>query len=128
MNGLCVETVTSGCQCCPVSSYSPAECGEDAFMDATSGGTSPSVSTDIEGACPQCGGEVIYSRTMVPLVDTTATALLAAIVSADDGFAEAAEAIDRGIIDQTTYQRAADRLEDAIAAARNYLENTAERF
>ena len=66
--------------------------------------------------------------TLAPPTDETTTALLAAIVSADEGFAEAAEAIDRGIIDQTTYQRAADRLEDAIAAARNYLENTAERF
>jgi len=66
--------------------------------------------------------------TLAPPTDETTTALLAAIVSADEGFAEAAEAIDRGIIDQTTYQRAADRLEDAIAAARYYLENTAERF
>jgi hypothetical protein len=55
-------------------------------------------------------------------LDTTATALLAAIVSADEGFAEAAEAIDRGIIDQTRYQTAAERLEDAIAAAREYLD------
>jgi hypothetical protein len=61
-------------------------------------------------------------------LDTTATALLAAIVSADEGFCEAAEAIDRGIIDQTRYQTAAERLEDAIAAAREYLQNTAERF
>jgi len=57
-----------------------------------------------------------------PPTDETTTALLAAIVAADEGFAEAAEAIDRGIIDQTTYQTAADRLEDAIAAAREYLD------
>lgn len=128
MNGLCVEVVTSGCRCCPVSSYSPAECGEDVFLAMTSGGTSPSVATDIEGECPKCGGEVTYSQTMVPLADTTATAILAAIVSADEGFAEAAEAINRGIIDQTCYQTAAERLEDAIAAAREYLDFTAERF
>lgn len=54
-------------------------------------------------------------------LDTTATALLAAIVSADEGFAEAAEAVNRGIIGQTRYQTAAERLEDVIAAAREYL-------
>jgi hypothetical protein len=66
--------------------------------------------------------------TLAPPTDETTTALLAAIVAADEGFCEAAEAIDRGIIDQTRYQTAADRLEDAIAAAREYLENTAEGF
>ncbi len=55
-------------------------------------------------------------------IDETATALLAAIVSADEGFCEAAEAVARGIIDQTRYQTAAERLEDAIAAAREYLD------
>jgi hypothetical protein len=59
--------------------------------------------------------------TLSPPTDETTTALLAAIVSADEGFCEAAEAIDRGIIDQTRYQTAAERLEDAIAAARDYL-------
>ena len=53
--------------------------------------------------------------------DETTAALLAAIVAADEGFAEAAEAIRRGIIDQTTYQRAADSLHRAIDAAREYL-------
>ena len=55
-------------------------------------------------------------------LDTTATAILAAIVSADEGFAEAAEAIGRGIIGQARYQTAAERLEDAIEAAREYLD------
>ena len=54
--------------------------------------------------------------------DETTTALLAAIVSADEGFCEAAEAVDRGIIDQTAYQRAADRLHSAIDAAREFLD------
>lgn len=53
--------------------------------------------------------------------ETTTRAILAAIVAADEGFAEAAEAIDRGSIDQTTYQRAADRLYGAIETAREYL-------
>jgi len=66
--------------------------------------------------------------TLAPPTDETTTALLAAIVSADEGFAEAAEAINRGIIDQNRYQTAAERLEDVIAAAREYLENAAERF
>ena len=57
-----------------------------------------------------------------PPTDETTTALLAAIVAADEGFAEAAEAIDRGIIDQPTYQRAADRLHCAIDAAREFLD------
>ena len=124
MNGLCVEVVTSGCRCCPVSSYSPAECGEEVFLAMTSGGASPSVATDIDGECPRCGGAVTYSQTMIPAppTDETTTALLAAIVAADEGFCEAAEAIDRGIIDQTTYQRAADRLHSAIDAAREYLD------
>ena len=56
------------------------------------------------------------------MLDETATALLAAIVSADEGFCEAAEAVNRGIIDQTRYQTAAERLEDVIAAAREYLD------
>lgn len=60
--------------------------------------------------------------TLAPLADETTTALLAAIVAADEGFAEAAEAVDRGIIDQTAYQRAADRLHGAIDAAREYLD------
>lgn len=57
-----------------------------------------------------------------PRHDETTAALLAAIVAADEGFAEAAEAVNRGIIDQTTYQRAADRLHGAIDAARDYLD------
>lgn len=56
-----------------------------------------------------------------PRHDETTTALLAAIVIADEGFSEAAEAIARGIIDQQTYQRAADRLYGAIDAAREFL-------
>jgi hypothetical protein len=43
-------------------------------------------------------------------------------VSADAGFCEAAEAVNRGIIGQTRYQAAADRLEQAIGRAAEYLD------
>ena len=54
--------------------------------------------------------------------DELPRAILAAIVSADAGFCEAAEAVHRGIIGQTRYQAAADRLEQAIGMAAEYLD------
>lgn len=57
-----------------------------------------------------------------PQPDELPRAILAAIVSADAGFCEAADAIHRGIIGQDRYQAAATRLELAIDRAAEYLD------
>lgn len=60
---------------------------------------------------------------MPPEVETP-RAILAAIVNADEAFAEAAELRNLGLIDQDRYQRAADAVYTAIERAADYLAET----
>jgi hypothetical protein len=65
--GFCVEKVTSGCKCQPLSVYESDYMGADDFHNMTEGLGLHGVGGDLdnEGACPKCHHPVRYHRYLV---------------------------------------------------------------
>ena len=92
--GFCVEKVTSGCKCQPLSVYESDHMGADDFHNMTEGLGLHGVGGDLdnEGICPKCHRPVRYHRYLVvtevppakPVQTEVERELLAALKMADD--------------------------------------------
>jgi hypothetical protein len=99
--GFCVEMVTSGCKCQPLSVYESECMGACDFHNMTNGLGLHGVGGDMgnDGVCPKCQQPVVYNRYLVvttmppkkPTIADAAPALLAALkelVDYDEGSSE----------------------------------------